>query len=392
MLITHAAVAHPGAGAFAWEEVECEDPRPYEVLVRMVAAGLCHLDLAVRDEHLFTPLPAVLGHEGAGVVETVGDNVTRVKPGDRVLLSFSSCGRCPACRAGRPAYCLTFSALNYNAARPDSSTPYRTREGRRLGGRFFGQSSFAQHSLVDERSVVRVDARSEDELATLAAIGCGMQHGAGALFHELRPGPGATIAVYGTGSVGLSAILAAQLTPASRIVGIDQVPSRLELAREFGASHTIDVRSEDPARKLAEITQGLGVTHALECTGQPEVLAQAVWSLATEGTVAVLGSPPKGNEAAFDVNFLLSGRSVQGVTMGSSDLTTFLPALVGLYRAGRLPFDRMLRFYPADQINEAADALSSGEVIMPVLRFPSVAAAWPGALRPPERSEPSESR
>ncbi|MFD3588144.1 NAD(P)-dependent alcohol dehydrogenase [Streptomyces sp. NPDC058683] len=371
MTETRAAVVRPGTGTFGWEEVRLQDPRPDEVLVRIVAAGICHTDLAVRDEKLHTPLPAVLGHEGAGVVEAVGSDVTRVGAGDKVLLSFSSCGRCGACEHGHPGYCDTFIARNFAGARPDGSTPIHGVDGTPLGGRFFGQSSFAHHAVVDERSVVPVEAADEDELALLAPIGCGIQTGAGAVLNELRPGPGDTVAVFGAGAVGLSAVMAAALTSAARVIAVDIVPSRLDLARELGATDVVNGKEEDVAARLTEITAGRGVTHALESSGVPALLRQATDSLAVRGTVAVVGAPPVATDGTFDVNFLLNGRVVRGVTEGDSDLLGFVPSLVGLYRAGRLPFDRMIRFYPPDRINDAAADAARGKVVKPVLRIPS---------------------
>lgn len=364
-----AAVVRPGTGTFTWEDVRLEEPRPDEVLVRVVGAGICHTDLATRDEHLHTPLPAVLGHEGSGVVEAVGSGVSHVAPGDKVLLSFTSCGNCTACLQGHPAYCLSFIDLNFDGARSDGTTPITSEAGETLGGLFFGQSSFATYCVAHARSVVPVEAADEDELALLAPVGCGVQTGAGAVLNELTPGTGDTIAIFGAGAVGLCAVMAAALTPAERVIAIDIVPSRLELARELGATHVINGKEEDTAERLSEITEGRGLTHALESSGVPALLRQAIDSLAVSGTVAVVGAPPVGTDGSFDVNFLLNGRSILGVTEGDSDVATFIPDLVRLYRSGRLPFDRMVRFYDPEQINEAAEDAAAGRTLKPVLRF-----------------------
>lgn len=375
MISTRAAVAHPGAGSFAWEDVRLEEPRAHEVLVRVVGVGLCHTDLSGRDEKLVTPLPAVLGHEGAGVVELVGDEVTRVREGDKVLLSFSSCGRCAACLHGHPAYCATFIPRNFDGARPDGSTPIRGEGDQPIGGRFFGQSSLAERAVVDERSAVPVHAADEEELALLAPVGCGVQTGAGAVLNELRPGPGDSFAVFGAGAVGLSAVMAAVLTPAAQVIAVDIVPSRLELARELGATHVINGSEEDAPARLAELTGGRGVTHALESSGVPALLRQAADALAVAGTLAVVGAPPPGTEGTFDINALLNGQVIRGVTEGDSDLVTFVPNLVDLHRAGRLPFDRLVRTYAPEQLNEAAAAASGGQVLKPVIRFAGSPAA-----------------
>ncbi|MDJ1138524.1 NAD(P)-dependent alcohol dehydrogenase [Streptomyces iconiensis] len=368
---TRAAVARPGSGTFVWEDVTLDDPRPDEALVRIVGAGICHTDIAARAGQVPTPLPAVFGHEGAGVVEAVGSEVTGLAPGDSVVLSFSSCGRCLACRRGHPASCEHFFARNFGGARPDGSTPVHAADGSDLGGRFFGQSSFAEHAVVDARCAVPVLADTEDELALLAPLGCAVQTGAGTVLNVLRPGAGSTVAVFGAGAVGLSAVLGATLTLAERVIAIDILPSRLELALELGATHVINGRTEDVQARLDEITGGRGVTGAVESSGVPELLRQAVDSLATgNGTVAVVGTPPLGTEGTFDINSLVvHGRSIRGVAEGDSDLVGFVPALVGLSRSGRFPFERMIRTYPPERINEAAADAASGEVVKPLLCF-----------------------
>lgn len=368
---TTAAVVRPGTRTFAWEQVRLDAPRGDEVLVRVVGAGLCHTDLAARDGHVPLPLPAVLGHEGAGVVQAVGDRVTRLAPGDTVLLSFSSCGACAPCGRGRPAYCDTFLHRNASGSRADGTSPLQDARGERISGRFFGQSSFGALALADERCAVPVEVADEDELARLAPLGCAVQTGAGAVLNVLRPGPGDTLAVFGTGAVGLSAVMAAALTGAVRIIAVDIRPARLALARELGATDTVDAGREDVAGRLAELTGGRGVRHAVESSGVPDVLRQAVEALAVGGTAAVLGLPPAGTRVPLDIGALLRGRTVRGVYEGDSDPAAFLPALVALHRAGRLPFDRLVRLYPPERINDAAADAASGEAVKPVLRFPA---------------------
>jgi aryl-alcohol dehydrogenase len=342
--------------------------RPDEVLVRVVGAGICHTDLSSRDGALPVPLPAVLGHEGAGVVEAVGSEVTRAVPGDTVLLSFSSCGACPSCSEGRPAYCGTFLSRNFGGVRPDGSPTIAAADGSPVGGRFFGQSAFAHRALVDQRSLVPVTVSGEDELAALAPVGCGVQTGVGAVLNTLAPERGQSLAVFGAGAVGLSAVMAAALTGADPVIAVDVVASRLELARELGATHTVDATEEDPVARIVEITGG-GADFAVECSGVPAVLRQAVDALAVGGTAAVVGAPAFGVEVSLDVNNLLQGRTVHGVIEGDSNPDTFVPYLVDLHRKGLLPFDRMVRFYEPGRINEAAADAESGKVLKPVLRF-----------------------
>jgi aryl-alcohol dehydrogenase len=227
---TMAAVVHHLNAPFSLEEVELDEPRADEVLLRMVATGLCHTDLSAQAGIVPFPLPGVVGHEGAGVVESVGAAVQRVARGDHVLASFSSCGHCMECRGGHPALCESFHPLNLSAGtRPDGThTIHQGAEP--LSGHFFGQSSLARHAIVDERCLVKVPP--DAPLHMLAPLGCGIQTGAGAVLNVLRPEPGCSLAVFGIGAVGCAAVMAAALSSAARIIAIDVVPARLELARE----------------------------------------------------------------------------------------------------------------------------------------------------------------
>lgn len=366
---TTAAIARAGADDFTWEPVVLDDPGPDEALVRLVATGLCHTDLSVLAGRLPTPLPAVLGHEGAGIVEAVGPGTHSVRPGDRVVMSFNSCGHCARCRTGQPTRCDTYFPRNFGAARPDGSTPLHTADGEPLGGLFFGQSSLARHAVVSVHSLVRVDPIDDQELALLAPIGCGVQTGAGAVLNLLKPGPGDTLAVLGAGAVGLSAVMAAQLSGASAVIVADQVTSRLTTASELGATRTIDTRVEDLGERLTELTGGHGVTYIVETTGVPALLELAVTAIAAFGTVAVIGAPAAGSRASFDVNTLIDGRTIRGVTEGGSDRITFIPALIDLFRQGRLPYDRFVEFYPAENLAEATQDARRGRTIKPVIVF-----------------------
>lgn len=367
---TKAAVVEGPGSAFAVQEVVLDDPRSDEVLVRVVAAGLCHTDLGVQAGGIPFKLPGILGHEGAGIVERVGSAVTRVVPGDKVLLSFTSCGRCESCRGGHPAYCAGWLPSNLISGVRADGTSTVTRDGGAIGGHFFGQSSFAQLALADERSVVKVDA--DADLEVLAPLGCGVQTGFGSVWNILRPEPGASIAIFGAGAVGLAAVMAARLLPLSSIVAIDRVPERLELARELGATHTIDatgLRPEDVIRSLLEATGGPGVDNAVETTAVPAVLRTAVDALAPRGACAVVGAPPAGTEVALDVQGLLTGKRVIGVTLGDADPETLIPHMVALHRAGRLPLERLVRHYALDEIGRAAADMHEGRTIKPVIRL-----------------------
>jgi len=366
MTITEAAVVESGGAPFTISQVELSDPRPDEVVVRMVAAGLCHTDLGVASGGLPFPLPGVLGHEGAGVVEGVGSAVTRVKPGDHVLLSFTSCGACKNCRDGHPAYCATWLPSNLIGGRRDDGSPTITRDGEPLGGHFFGQSSFSRLALVDERSLVKVGPEAPLEL--LAPLGCGIQTGAGAVWNVLQPRPGGSVVVLGAGAVGLAAVMAAALTPATTIVAVDKVAARLELAKEVGATHVVDVTTEDLVSSITEITGG-GADGVVETTGSVAVLRQGVDALAARGTLVIVGAPPFGSEVGLDVNGMLGGKQVVGLTLGDSETQTLIPALVELVRSGRMPIDRLVQEYPFGEIGQAVADVAAGTTIKPVLRF-----------------------
>lgn len=347
------------------ETVELEEPRPAEVVVRMVGAGICHTDLVARDQHYPVPHPVVCGHEGAGVVERVGAHVTKVKPGDHVVLTYMSCGHCPDCLQGRPAYCALAFDLNFAGARADGSTPLR-QQGYKIHGMFFGQSSFATYALANERNVVKV--RPDVPLELLGPLGCGIQTGAGTVINALRPQAGSSFTIFGAGAVGLSALLAAKMVGCTPIIAVDVKPNRLELARELGATHTLNAVEFDPVREVKRLTGG-GTIHSLEATGLPQVFRQAAHCLRVGGVCALVGAAPYGVEASFDMNTILPDRTIRGVIAGHSVPDLFIPKLIELYLAGHFPFDRLIQFYPFDQINQAIADSESGDTIKPVLRF-----------------------
>ncbi|MFC8427853.1 NAD(P)-dependent alcohol dehydrogenase [Streptomyces sp. NPDC057253] len=366
-ITTRAAVVESGGAPFSLSDVTLDDPGPREAVVRLVATGLCHTDLGVASGGLPFPLPGVLGHEGAGVVEAVGSAVTGVAPGDHVVLSFTSCGDCRNCDGGHPAYCATWLPLNLLGGRRADGSSTISRDGEALGGHFFGQSSFAERALVDERSLVKVD--QDVPLESIAPLGCGVQTGVGAVWNVLKPGTGSTIVVLGAGAVGLSAVMAAALTPATTIVAVDRVGERLSLARELGATHTVNAADEDLGDALAGITGGRGADGIVETTGNVGVLRQGVDALAARGTVVVVGAPPFGSEVALDVNGLLGGKQVVGLTLGDAETQSFIPALVRLVKEGRLPLHRLISTYPFADIDQAVRDMGAGKAIKPVLTF-----------------------
>ena len=361
-----AAVVREVGKPFSVEELELEEPRAGEVLVKIAGAGMCHTDLVTRDGGLPPAPPVVPGHEGAGIVERVGAGVTKVKPGDHVVLTFTSCSKCVSCQRGKPAYCLEFLPYNFGGARPDGSSGIHL-NGQAIQSNYFGQSSLATYSLASERNVVKVPDDAPIEL--LGPLGCGVQTGAGAVMNSLHPLPGSSIALFGVGSVGMSAVLGAVVTGCTTIIAVDPNPSRLEFAVEFGATHTINPREADPVERIREITGGPGVDYSLEMSGHPSVLRQAVDSLALLGTCGVIGVPPAGSEVPLDIFGLLFGRFVRGIIEGDSVPDIFIPTMVTLYQQGRFPFDRMVRFYDFDQVNQAAQDSENGTTMKPILKM-----------------------
>ncbi len=338
------------------ESLEMEGPRDDEVLVRIVASGICRTDIDFCDHWYEGGEAVVPGHEGAGVVERVGKRVKKIKPGDHVVLSYQSCGRCLQCRDGRPYDCEHFDVANFGFTRLDGSNALSLSSVR---GHFFGQSSFATHTLATERNIVRVP--EELPLELLAPLGCGLQTGAGTVMNSLAVPEGASVAVFGTGAVGLAAIMAARIVGAYPIIGADIIPSRLELALELGATHTIDGRHANMNSCISTITGG-GVDYVVETTGSPEMHRLAVAALNPDGCVALL-------TGASGTDSLPEGRRTIGIIQGNAVPQQFVPKLIELYRQGRFPFDRLIRYYSFEDINRAMDDSRRGATIKPVLRI-----------------------
>ena len=362
---TKAAVIFEKSGDFSIEQLEMSEPLDDEVLVRTVAVGICHTDLGARDQHLPIPLPSVFGHEGAGVVEKVGARVTKVQPGDHVAVSWDCCGVCPSCKSGKDSYCHNFFLHNFNGARPDGTTTLRKGD-QVVHGSFFGQSSFAEFVLANERNVVKV--RKDVPLEILGPLGCGVQTGAGAVMNALNAHAGASIAVFGAGTVGMSAILASLVRGCTTIIAVDINADRLELAKEMGATHTVNAGEEDPVEVIRDLTGG-GAEFSLECVGNPNVLRQAVDVLPRCGVCGLLGAVPPGTEVKLDMDLIMNGRTVRGIIEGDAIPDLFIPKLIELYAQGRFPFDRLIKFYPFEDINKAVEDMEKGLVVKPVLKF-----------------------
>ncbi|MCI1591485.1 NAD(P)-dependent alcohol dehydrogenase [Heyndrickxia oleronia] len=358
----NAAVTHGQGQDFVLEEVELADPKANEVLVKIIATGVCHTDAVARDAAI-APLPAVLGHEGAGIVEKVGENVTDLEPGDHVVLSFAHCGHCHNCLTGHPTACETFNELNFGGIN-DDHTHRLSQNGKELST-FFGQSSFGTFAISHERNVVKVD--KEVDLALLGPLGCGIQTGAGTVLNKLQPTFGTSIAIFGTGAVGLSAIMAAKIVGCKNIIAIDVHDNRLELAKELGATHTLNGTKVDVVNEIKAITNG-GTEFSIDTTGVPPVVRQSLHALRPLGIAAIVGVTP---EMSIDVHndLMAEGKTMMGVIEGDAVAKIFIPQLVDYYKRGLFPFDKLVKFYDFDQINEAFAASKSGEVIKPILKI-----------------------
>lgn len=355
-----AAVSRRSGDAPALEQLELEAPRAGEMLVRLVATGICHTDL---HEHpgRHAPQPIVLGHEGAGVIEALGAGVRGFAVGDHVILSGNSCGRCPGCLANRPTYCDLAMPLCFGGKRLDGSTALRCGD-ESVHSHFFGQSSFATHALVPERTAVMVD--KDLPLEKLGPLGCGVITGAGAVIEALKVGEGDSLAIFGVGGVGLSAVMAAKLVGAQHIIAVDINPERLALARELGATHAFNADGE--AVKRIRAVTGRGVRCSLNTTTVPEVHTMALDVLAMNGTAGFVAAP-RGPWAPQMFPMLAGGRQLRGILGGDAHPGTFLPQLIDHWRQGRFPFDRLLTFYRFAEIARAFADVHHGRVIKPVL-------------------------
>ncbi|MEJ2423899.1 MAG: NAD(P)-dependent alcohol dehydrogenase [Candidatus Thiodiazotropha sp.] len=362
-----AAVAREQGGQLSLESLSLEEPRSDEILVRVVATGVCHTDLVVIAGHLPTPFPVVLGHEGAGIVEQVGSGITKVKPGDHVVMTYNSCGTCPSCSDHASSYCHEFFPRNFFAVRADGSSALSGDDGSLVHGNFFGQSSFATHALCHETNVVKVSETLPLEL--LGPLACGIQTGAGAVINALKVSVGRSLVVFGTGSVGLSAVMAAKVVGASTIIAVDMNDDRLAMAKELGATHTLNPGKDNVGEQVMAIT-GFGVDFALDTTGIPAVIRDAVETLAPRGTCGILGAPAPETQIELDeTHFMSGGRRLIGIVEGDANPDTFIPMLADLNAKGMFPFDRLVKFYNLDQINQAIEDSESGKTIKPIIRM-----------------------
>ncbi len=358
-----AAVIEEQGQQFNIVDMELGEPKYGEVLVKVVACGVCHTDDVARNQLIPVPLPAVLGHEGCGIIEALGPGVTGFKVGDRVGFSFGYCGTCEACRTGHPYGCRENRRLNFGGVQFDNTKRIRYKE--REVSSFFGQSAFATHAVVHVNNLIHADEGIPLEL--VAPIGCGIQTGAGAIFNYIRPEADTSVIITGCGPVGLSAVMAAKIAGCSTIIACDIVPSRLELALEMGATHIINSREvESVPEEAKRLTDGLGCNYAVDCTGIGACVRASLNCVRPLGVCAVVGAT---QELTINVENELMGpaKTLGGVVEGCCIPQLFIPKLINYYKKGQFPFDKMIKFYKFEEINQAFADTKGGGVIKAVL-------------------------
>ncbi len=358
-----AIIANAGA-QFTIEDIDLDEPRVDELVVRIAGVGLCHTDLVFAQGGGTLELPAVLGHEGSGIVESVGSSVTKVEPGDRVALSFRSCGDCDRCHSGDPAYCRSMPMLNFAGLRDDGSKSMSNADGA-VSGNFFGQSSFANFALTYERNVVKLP--DDVPLELMGPLGCGIQTGVGGVTRSIQATKGSSILITGGGSVGLSAVMGAAINECAVIILAEPMLDRQSLGQELGATHVIDPTSVDLVEAVRKICPQ-GVDFAFDTTGIPAVLESVTGCLGSKAVFGIVGiAPPDTKVPGELMNVMTFGHTIKGIIEGDSNPDEFIPELVEHYKAGRLPLEKLIKTYPLAEINKAIKEQSEGLCVKPVL-------------------------
>jgi aryl-alcohol dehydrogenase len=362
---TRAAILNQLNVPLTIDEVEVGEPKQGEVLVRMVASGVCHTDVSVMHGILPSPLPVILGHEGAGVVEAVGPGVTKLRKGDHVVTAaVAHCRQCPPCLRGEPFFCAAGLSLAFGGCMPDGTK--RFRRGKEEIGHFFLQSSFAQLTVVPEQIAVKVP--KDLPLEKLGPLACGIETGSGAVLNVAKVRVGESVAVFGCGGVGLSAVMAARLCKAYPIIAVDMLDSRLAMAKELGATETINAKGTNVVEAIQKLT-GAGVDYAFECIGRADTIRQAVDATRVGGTAVISGAVAAGSEVTLDgLGMIL--KNIKANVEGGSIPDIYIPLLIDLWRKGDFPFDRLLgRTYAHADIAQAIAGMEGGEVVKPVVLY-----------------------
>ncbi|MCW2295465.1 NAD(P)-dependent alcohol dehydrogenase [Rhodococcus erythropolis] len=362
-----AALVESPDGPFVITDVTIADPQPGEILVRITAAGICHTDLSTKSVWPDVLSPMVFGHEGAGIVEAVGPDVTSVAVGDSVSLSYRSCGECDSCSEGAAAYCTKFQQLNVSGGRGDGTSALSVAASDKpVFSGFFGQSSFATYAISYETNTVKVPA--DIPAAVAAPLGCSVQTGAGAVLNVLKPEAGESFALFGAGAVGLAAVMAAATTGCAPIIVVDPIADRRAIAGDLGATHIIDpTTTDDVAATIRDITNG-GAHTALDTTAIPAVINQAIGALRPKGACALVGIGAP-DLTINSTQVIASGITIRGVIEGDATPAEFVPRLVELYKVGKLPIEKLISEYTFTDIDTAASDAAAGRVIKPILTF-----------------------
>ncbi len=359
-----AAVLNTIPGQLEIEDISIDKPAPNEVLIRVAASGLCHTDLHFMDGHLKTELPVVLGHETSGVVEQVGADVSYVQPGDHVVACLSIyCGNCAQCLSGRPSICENPDA----SERAGPSPPRLHRSGQPVG-QFMRLGGFAEQILVHQNAIAKISP--DMPLDRAALLGCGVTTGLGAAFNTASVSPGATVAVFGCGAIGLNVVQGARISGAEQIICVDNNQAKLDTALRFGATDLVDANTTDPVEAIMELTGGRGVTHSFEAVGSSLTARQAFMCLAKGGTATIIGLMGAEEQVELPGLHFLAERKIQGCDMGSNRFRIDMPRYAKMYLDGRLNLDDMMsETIGLHDVNKGFSAMRAGKTIRSIITF-----------------------
>lgn len=346
------------------KEVQLKEIDADEIVVKIVGTGLCHTDLNVLHSITPTPMPIVLGHEGAGVVEKVGSGVTEFEVGDHVVVSFNYCGKCVNCLHGVPSACENFFQDNFGLSLETSNS--KIVDGEQKIANLFGQSSLATYCVANVRNTVKIEDK-EIDLSLLGPLACGIQTGAGTILNKLKPNIHESVVIFGCGSVGLSAVMGAKLANCKTIIAVDVNDERLDLALELGATHVVNGRTEDAVKAIQDITNG-GAHYAIESSGVSAVVLQAIRAVRALGTIAVVGASGMLEFHIHD-ELIPMNKTLVGVVEGQSIPKLFIPELIKYYKEGKFPFDKLIKTYEMEELDQAIHDMESGKTIKPVILF-----------------------